>query len=716
MAAPAPPDDGWGDLLLDGLPDVGFLDDLQLDLGLAAGLDDLDCLGLDLSPSVNAGGGTATHDPAGSDLLESLQLDAGAFDQPVGSSGARHSPSFSGSDSPVVLPLLGPAPPPAVAGAATATAGVQQSVLHTFGHGNGASPATSESENNGMARTASPAAVASQRMQASGSQGQQAQRPLTEEEKRLARMQRNRENAQLSRQRKKQQMTGLEQRCAVLQQQNAQLTGVVTRLTAENAALRQQLALVCQQAGRAPAAAAAAPSLAAAAAAGAAAQPPTPAGTAAAGAARPAGAAVPAAAAKGLLPQWPLLPFSFLPKVTYSVQPQAGAAQPAAPAAAAAARSQPPAAKPAAAAAAAAAGRAAKRPRTAAAGASTAFLALFTLFMFAGPLTPSPATTTAGSPAASGAASLAAAGAQRALQALPETPAIPAGGSSSLLLSSDDGGGGLHHSGRGLRALPAAPDDSSLDTLLAQQLPNPSALPQPMQLDAADGTHMRQLLNSTLQALLLEPGNAQLEAAALRRLQELGPVALLLDSDQGPGGHTGTNPLAASVAFPQLAGQLFGAAGLEVPQMCHKVLEFDAASVPHAARSRRSLERYVLGATGFRGRSLGAASGDTGPALRDGRPVQGPEPLRIQQPAIPGDEEYSDEEGHVISSADDGAGSTALMPAGMSSGPQLVSVLLPANASGGAKLTTIDKVFVVLLDPQNKYITYSCMLPRPVVL
>ncbi len=65
-----------------------------------------------------------------------------------------------------------------------------------------------------------------------------------------ARLARNRENAQLSRQRKKVAVQGLEQRCSELQAQNVQLTGLVGRLTAEVATLRFHLAAVCQQAGR----------------------------------------------------------------------------------------------------------------------------------------------------------------------------------------------------------------------------------------------------------------------------------------------------------------------------------------------------------------------------------------------------------------------------------------------------------------------------------
>jgi hypothetical protein len=167
------------------------------------------------------------------------------------------------------------------------------------------------------------------------------------------------------------------------------------------------------------------------------------------------------------------------------------------------------------------------------------------------------------------------------------------------------------------------------------------------------------------------------------------------------------------------AGQLFGAAGLEAPQVCQKVLEFDASAVPHAVRSRRSLERFVLGATGFRGRSLAARGG--GDAGGSGGVVQAgkPEPPRIQPPArvVIGEDGGADEAGEEHARGHSGG---ALVPAGGSGdAPVLVSVLLPANASdggSGAELASVDKVFVVLLHPQDKYATYSCALPRPVML
>ena len=58
-------------------------------------------------------------------------------------------------------------------------------------------------------------------------------------------MARNRENAHLSRQRKKAQMASLEQQCGVLTQQVRALTGLVGQLSAENGVLRAHLEATC---------------------------------------------------------------------------------------------------------------------------------------------------------------------------------------------------------------------------------------------------------------------------------------------------------------------------------------------------------------------------------------------------------------------------------------------------------------------------------------
>ncbi len=65
-----------------------------------------------------------------------------------------------------------------------------------------------------------------------------------------ARMQRNRESAHQSRQRKRMQMDEVEQRCEQLKQQNSQLNQLVGRLTTENMGLKQQLVNVCHETGR----------------------------------------------------------------------------------------------------------------------------------------------------------------------------------------------------------------------------------------------------------------------------------------------------------------------------------------------------------------------------------------------------------------------------------------------------------------------------------
>lgn len=64
-----------------------------------------------------------------------------------------------------------------------------------------------------------------------------------------ARMQRNRDSAHQSRQRKRMQLEEVEQRCEQLKQHNSQLNQLVGCLTAENMTLKQQLVNVCHQTG-----------------------------------------------------------------------------------------------------------------------------------------------------------------------------------------------------------------------------------------------------------------------------------------------------------------------------------------------------------------------------------------------------------------------------------------------------------------------------------
>lgn len=62
-------------------------------------------------------------------------------------------------------------------------------------------------------------------------------------------MQRNRESAHQSRQRKRMQISEVEERCEQLKQHNSQLNELVGRLTAENIGLKQQLVGICHQTG-----------------------------------------------------------------------------------------------------------------------------------------------------------------------------------------------------------------------------------------------------------------------------------------------------------------------------------------------------------------------------------------------------------------------------------------------------------------------------------
>ena len=48
--------------------------------------------------------------------------------------------------------------------------------------------------------------------------------------------------------------------------------------------------------------------------------------------------------------------------------------------------------------------------------------------------------------------------------------------------------------------------------------------------------------------------------------------------------------------------------------------------------------------------------------------------------------------------------------------PKVIKGATLACLEGLLDESELDKVFVVLLHPQERYVTYSCMLPRPVVL
>jgi hypothetical protein len=512
--------------------------------------------------------------------------------------------------------------------------------------GAGASPTSSESR----ARAASAdaggsgsdgAGAASRRAAAAAAP------PLPEEDeaKRAARMARNRENAHLSRQRKKAQLAELAGAAGALRAQNGALAALVQRLAAETVLLRAHLGAACAKAGVAVPAVPSA--MAAARAAGA--------------AARPSGAP-------------PAAPLAALPAVAAPPPLEA-----------------PPTAPPA-----------RKRARTTSL-AGGAFLALFSVFLLAGPLAPAPAALSSGG----------AAGAAYSFE-LAALPAAAAGG-----------GGAFAPPGRG-RALLA----------LREEPP-----------EAAARRGLGAAMNATLAALLAEPAARRAPEDALRCLRQLAPAALVLDSDPAVAvvkdasadatdaadadadafvaAAAAAGPLAASAAFPALAGPLFGAAGLHAPRACRKVLEFTPAELPPAARTRRGVEKFLLagaaGAAGFRGRRLalplGGAAADALRALGDAdspRAGAGVEPLRIPDAAEPAGAADAANGADNDANGDDGP-----LPAAGAE-PSLVSVLLPANASAdgsaGAPLAAVDRVFVVLLHPGDRYAAYSCALPRALLV
>lgn len=181
------------------------------------------------------------------------------------------------------------------------------------------------------------------------------------------------------------------------------------------------------------------------------------------------------------------------------------------------------------------------------------------------------------------------------------------------------------------------------------------------------------------------------------------------------------------------AGQLFGSSGLLSPQTCSPVFELDAASLPSAERSRRSIERLLLGTLGMRGRSVPVPGGVGRAAEKAAALPAGVRLVGEWDVEDGGAEEWQDVDGEqqqgeggarrgpLMKSPATGQPSDVAPPA-RDEAPVLVSILVPAaNVSGGGDaggsggeagglLASVRKVFVVLLHPRQRYVAYACAL------
>ena len=320
-----------------------------------------------------------------------------------------------------------------------------------------------------------------------------------EEEKRMARMKRNRENAHLSRLRKKQQLQNLQQSCQNLKHQNTQLNLFIQRLAAENCLLRHHLNNVCNT-------------------------------------------------SKISVPEVPSVLAPQAQQGTQIATPNQNEVK---------GKNVPsegsengsgvsifhpdPASK--ASDCKAVETRQAKRKKIGGAGA--AFLTLFSIFLFASPMTSVNQTQESG----------------MSMRFLPE-------GHQQLTLNNGQSRG---------RSL--------------------------MMVEKQDDANLSHYFSETVDALLQDQETLDLPKHALASLENIAPHALALDKE---GSQIGAEkPMPASTVFPALAERLFESSGLAAPQMCKKVFEFRSDDIPNRIRSKKNIEKYITGTYGFKGRSSG---------------------------------------------------------------------------------------------------------------
>lgn len=231
----------------------------------------------------------------------------------------------------------------------------------------------------------------------------------------------------------------------------------------------------------------------------------------------------------------------------------------------------------------------------------------------------------------------------------------------------------------------------SLFMIAGPYIPGASSDAQLLALPAAsravDFVQPQPLAGGTARSLLGLPESEEhsnIEEHILKHLKELGPAALLLE--------TADEKVGLTLGYPQMAEMYFKSAGVFLPQTCQKVLEIDASAIPRTGKTKRSMERLLLGSTGFKGRSLTAESL---PHVREDGP--------LVVPHLMSGTEHMEEQEEV----------------GRSASAVVVSLLLPANATatgdiGG--LQSVDKAFVVTLSPEKQFTVHKCSLPRAVFI
>lgn len=448
--------------------------------------------------------------------------------------------------------------------------------------GRSATPTTSES-GNGNVQARSPEKEETTNIRAED---------RVAEEKRLARMKRNRENAHLSRLRKKQQLLNLQQSCQNLKHQNSQLNLFIQRLAAENCLLRHHLNDVCKNADFAV--------------------PSVPSVLAPSGKVETSGHEGYHAANKKSK-----VIHEDENKKTNPAREDAKVGE-----------SFPVRVEEK---------RSCKGRKIGGAGA--AFLTLFSIFLFVGPIGINPNHTSSS-----------------------EYPKLLPEGhlTSTQALTSTKG--------RGLMSVNEATSDINLSEYLSE----------------------------TVNALLQDQKNDELPNHALSSLEDIAPHALILDKDDDISNDGGGSLPAASV-FPALAKRFFESSGLEAPQMCTKVFTFHSDGIPSQflSRNKKSIEKYVMGTHGFKGRSSGLKFNE-----KKKTPTRSLDVFTDDNEAS----RYKEEE-------------ETLLPTEVSE-PHIVSVMLPANASRSSRsgITAIDHLYVVILDPENTFSTYACQLPKSLVI